>query len=118
MKLEKQIVYVPLNNSTLDLIEKGRLLDTIEKHEKFVFTSQQLNKYTKNVIKEALEVAAERAYALVKDHDLYIREYVGTEYSVNIDMSEDSPLQYGCSVITDKQSITNTFDETYNKFKV
>jgi len=86
--------------------------------EGYFFTPEQLNEYTANVIKQALETAAERAYALVKDHDLYIREYVGTEYSVDIDMSEGSPLQYGCSVITDKQSITNTFEETFKKFEV
>lgn len=119
MKLTKQTVYLPVNGSSiLSIIEEGRLLDNVEEQEGYFFTPEQLNEYTKTVIKQALEIAAERAYALVKDHDLYIREYVGTEYSVDIDMSEDSPLQYGCSVITDKESITNTFEETYRLFSV
>jgi hypothetical protein len=61
--------------------------------------------------KEILQVAAERGYALVKDHDGYIAEYVNGDYSFNIDMSESSPLQYGCSVIFDKESILNLINE-------
>jgi hypothetical protein len=95
-----------------------RIDEWVNEQKGYFFTPEQLNEYTANVVRQALETAANRAYALVKDHDLYIRECVGTKYSVNIDMSEDSPLQYGCSVITDKESITDTFEETYKKFEV
>lgn len=118
----KQTVYLPVEEDTSDMSvtywEECTHVAEVKEVEGYFFTQEQLNEYTSKVIKQALETAAERACALVKDHDLYIREYVGTEYSVNIDMSEDSPLQYGCSVITDKQSITNTFEETFKKFEV
>ena len=101
-------------------MKTNELVNIINKHvgyaEQEIYDT--LNQHLKLVITTTLEIAAERAYALVKDHDLYIREYVGTEYSVDIDMSEGSPLQYGCSVITDKESITNTFEETFKKFFV
>ena len=118
--IQKQTVYLPveLNEETFSVLDEGRIVNKVVETERIIFTPEQLNEYTQKVIKQALEIAAERAYALVKDHDLYIREYVGTEYSVDIDMSEGSPLQYGCSVITDKQSITNTFEETFKKFFV
>lgn len=110
-KLTKQTVYLPVK------VEYGLKTELIQE-EGYFFTPEQLNEYTQSVIKQALETAAEKAYALIKDHDLYIREYVGTGHSVDIDMSESSPLQYGCSVITDKDSITNTFEETFKKFEV
>lgn len=110
-----------LDAQMLDGLEEPKqetLEEAAEKQEAFVFTPEQLNQFISNVIKDTLDTAAEKAYALVKDHDLYVREYVGTKYSVDIDMSEDSPLQYGCSVIMDKESITNTFDITYKKHMV
>lgn len=120
--IQKQTVYLPVNTDEPSLIvqeyQREITVDLVKDVEGYFFTPEQLNEYTQKVIKQALEIAAERAYALVKDHDLYIREYVGTEYSVDIDMSEGSPLQYGCSVITDKQSITNTFEETFKKFEI
>lgn len=98
--------------------EMGNITHWLKKQEGYFFTPEQLNQFISNVIKDTLDTAAEKAYALVKDHDLYVREYVGTKYSIDIDMSEDSPLQYGCSVITDKESITSTFDITYKKHMV
>ena len=118
----KSTVYLPANSDYLTAVchfehTEWCHHETVQSKEGYFFTPKQLNEYTSNVIKQALETAADKVYALVKDHDLYIREYVGTEYSVDIDMSEGSPLQYGCSVITDKESITNTFEEIYKLFK-
>ena len=64
----------------------------LKPQEAFVFSSEQLNEYTQNVIKQALEAAAEKALC---DFD-----------------------EGGCTGFVDEKSITNTFEETFNKFKV
>lgn len=65
---------------------------------KIEFTIEQLNEYTTNVIKQSLKTAAENANT---------KEEV--EYGV------DEIYDYK---VVDKQSITNTFKETFNKFKI
>ena len=65
----------------------------------YFFTPEELNKYTEKVIKAALETAAEKVTTKLRD------DYM--ELHMNDDWSE-----------IDKQSITNTFEETFNKFKV
>lgn len=64
----------------------------------YFFTQKQLNEYTQNVIKQTLETAAEKA----KLEDVW-EGNTGSEY---------------CDFIVNKKSITNTFEETFNKFKV
>ena len=59
--------------------------------EGYFFTPKQLNEYTQKVIKQTLETAAEKA----------------TYYS-SFEYSKDR----------NKQSITNTFEETFKKFKI
>lgn len=59
--------------------------------EGYFFTPEQLNEYTANVIKDALNTAAENAYVDFEDYD---KEFVN------------------------KKSITNTFEETFQKYKV
>lgn len=63
------------------------------KKEGYFFTPEQLNEYTQGVIKQALETAAEKAE--IK----YVSEW-SDELEVN------------------KQSIRNTFEETFQKYKV
>lgn len=71
---------------------KGKkVVEVIQPQEGFVFTPEQLNEYTQKVIKQTLETAAEK--------DTY---YSSFEYSKD----------------RNKQSITNTFEEIFNKFKV
>lgn len=71
----------------------------LKKQEGYFFTQEQLNEYTTNVIKQALENAAEKA-------DAYI------------DMNEDSYIEGNVCPKVDRESITNTFEETYKKFEV
>ena len=60
----------------------------MESKEGYFFTPEQLNEYTQSVIKQALETAAEKAELIPHDVDI------------------------------DLKSITNTFEETFKKFKV
>lgn len=80
--LTKQIVYLPVKGFKTPAEEEG-----------YFFTPEQLNEYTANVIKQALENAVEKV-----EHEEY--KFDGKQPSIS------------------KQSITNTFDETFNKFKV
>ena len=71
----------------------------LDKQEGYFFTPEQLNEYTANVIKQALETAAENAISepfFIDGEPAY--------------MSDRSPI--------DKQSITNTFKETFKLFEV
>lgn len=68
----------------------------LKPQEMFVFTSEQFNEYTESVIKQALETAAEKAEAI---------EGWNTGFS-------------GSAANVNQESISNTFDETFNKLKV
>ncbi len=65
-----------------------RIDEWVNEQEGYFFTSEQLNEYTQRVIKQALETAAENADLIETDGDV------------------------------DPKSITNTFEETFNEFKV
>lgn len=71
--------------------EEVKYTHWLKPQEALVFTPEQLNEYTSNVIKQTLEAAAENVE------------------TVRVKFTEDYEV--------DKQSITNTFDETFNKFK-
>lgn len=93
----KQTVYLPVsefNDSERAICTIGipdLYGDKVIEQEAFVFTPDQLNEYTANVIRQALETASENAEVDFQD---YGKEFV------------------------DKQSITNTFDEVYKKLKI
>jgi len=84
--IQKQTIYFPSKN---DLEDYNISEKTVQR---FVFTSEQLNEYTRNVIKQTLQTAAKNALC---DFD-----------------------EGGCTEFVDKQSITDTFEEIYQKFKV
>lgn len=94
----KQTVYLPVE----DYLERQwnePFEDIVNAKEGYFFTPEQLNEYTANVIKQALETAAEKANSFIDgDESVYIQGNVWSE--------------------VDKQSITNTFEETYKKFEV
>lgn len=92
-KLIKQTVYLSVNTDDPSLVvqeyQREITVDLVKDVEGYFFTPEQLNEYTTNVIKQALETAAENA------NDMWLRKS-----------------------FIDKQSITNTFDETFKKFEV
>lgn len=79
-------------NGKFQEISNWKHIYWLKPQEAFVFTSEQLNEYTANIIKQALETAAEKA-KIIK--------------SVNFGWEK-----------VDKESITNTFEETFKKFEV
>jgi|688.fasta_scaffold1767399_2 hypothetical protein len=82
----KQTVYLPVSENIIFHTEN------FKKQEGYFFTPEQLNEYTANVIKQALETAAEKALC---DFD-----------------------EGGCTEFVDEQSITNTFEETFKLYQV
>lgn len=103
MKPTKQTVYLPVKE------DYGIYLGTflgypdgysnegnLQKQEGYFFTKEQLNEYTANVIKQALETAVNNVQTIVEPH------WSGE----------------GESTYVDRESITNTFEETFKQFKV
>ena len=111
-KPQKQTVYLPVevqgadgyyipDESVLLVKEQGetdKYWDALVKpQEGYFFTPEQLNEYTQNVIKQALETAAES-------------KSLETAYT-------NDGLDY-LEMRLSKQSITSTFEETFKKFEV
>jgi len=125
--MEKQTVYLPVgefNNSERCICTIGipdLYGDKVVEQEGYFFTPEQLNEYTQNVIKQSLETAAEKAE--IKEDTLDTESYKKAD-----EFAEGKSYSYvtdtdGCLVGVDtfevnKQSITNTFEETYKKFEV
>jgi len=78
------------------------LIDHVKQSEGYFFTPEQLNEYTANVIKQALETAADEAQTI----DTYKTRFSGLNKLSFIEKDVYKP------------SIINTFEETYKKFEV
>lgn len=117
MKPTKQTIYTPVkvedasgnyipDKSVLIVKEQGELDkywdDLVKPQEGYFFTLEQFNEYTADVIKQALKTAAEKAE--IKER--------------KVSYSSSSGSEYGYVQSINKQSITNTFQETFNKLKV
>jgi len=93
----KQTVYLrvpPFKTSKLWVSDKEtEQLEFVKEQEAFVFTSEELNEYTQGVIKQSLETAAEKA-EIKYDHFDDMAAYINTA------------------------SIKNTFDITFQQYKV
>lgn len=82
-------------NQELEHLNTHRL----DKTEAIIFTPEELNEYTQQVIKDALKVASEKAEIKEK----WCGSIPGFQYL----------LQY-----VEEQSITNTFEQIYEKWKI
>ena len=82
-------------------LSDGKVTHWLKPQEAFVFTSEQLNEYTQSIIKQALETAAEKV-------DFEKENFVDNNNLWDIKDTN----------VIDKQSITNTFEQTYKKFEV
>ncbi len=106
-------VYTPcfITQTTKELEEFEHLIiERLDRKKAFVFTSEQLNEYTKTVIKQSLETAADKALLSI---DGILEKNNGQRYIV-----EEGNHYCETEIDVSKESITNTFEETYNKLKV
>jgi len=128
MKPIKQTVYLPVEvedasgnyydsgeekpyYEIVDANNGERIDELVNEQEGYFFTPEQLNEYTQSVIKQALETAAEKA-KVVKDlgeDSNGTLVYEVTEYYYD---------ETGYPIYTEKQSITNTFEETFKLYQV
>ena len=106
-KPKKQLVYLPVKESGNYSIHwnKDKIFNHAIMKEGFFFTPEQLNQLLSDVIKDTLNTAAEDTETLLwqNNEDL---EIVSNRVAY---IMEDLKI---------KQSITNTFEESFNKFKV
>ena len=119
----KQTVYLPVNGNQEKYVisdnDAGYFNGVIEK-EGYFFTPEQLNEYTQGVIKQALETAAEKAKVVEEElgsdefREIPIDTLESIEFTADKGYEECSYYRYKPS----KKSITNTFEETYEKLKV
>lgn len=94
-KPEIKTVYVPVNgSSTLFVVEEGRISDSVEEQQLITFTPEEYNKHIQKVIEDALKTAAENA---------------------DITYTQEKTFDF---TEVDKESIINTFEQIFNKFKV
>lgn len=102
MKPEKQTVFIKEIHHYDWLIKSHNddLIGHVKEQEGYFFTAGELNNYTREVIKQALETAAEKAE--LKDKGGWNTD--GTMYLSNMKL--------------EKESITNTAEETFKKFEV
>ena len=93
--------YIP-DDSVLIVKEQGEMdkywIDLVNQKQGYFFTPEQLNEYTANVVRQALETAAEKA-----------------EPNILNKRSESAKFTI---VDVDKESITNTFEETFKRFEI
>ena len=116
----KQEVYLPVRDETKidDETEyiaaeyyNGAYVEGIERKEGYFFTTEQLNQHISNVIKDALDTAYDEA-KVVKD--------LGEDENgkLTFQVTECYYDENGYPIYVEKESITNTFDITFQKYRV
>jgi hypothetical protein len=116
--LTKQTVIFPFGENGLPLHHSANVdecMKSYQKQEGYFFTPEELNEYTANVIKQALETAAEKAVIEQKGYFEASPEECLKGIEIYDDNGSDRPSHI---VFLDKESITNTFEQTFQKYKV
>lgn len=105
-KPEIKTVYVPVNgSSTLFVVEEGRISDSVEEQQLITFTPEEYNKHIQKVIDDALNTAAK---------EVTLKEYDEIDWDINWMISDSK----GQDFILNKESITNTSKQTFEKWKI
>jgi hypothetical protein len=92
----------------------------LKPQEVYFFTPEQLNEYTQSVIKQTLEVASEKPLVHQQCNNYHSGKTVWEDKQGEVYVTvqnENSYDEHHCMSV-DKDSITNTFEETYKKFEV
>lgn len=109
--MTKQTVYLPVNGDQEKYVisdnDSGYFNGVLEQ-EGYFFTPEQLNQYIQAVIKQTLEAAAGNVGFIETTSEKLNSE----EYKPFVTADD------GTIWIVNKQSITNTLDETYKLFEV
>jgi hypothetical protein len=108
MKPTKQTVYLPVNGDYLTAVchfehTEWCHHETVQSKEGYFFTPEQLNQLLSDVIKNALNNASNNAKSYVNGFEQY---------------QEGNHIWNKDICVVNKESITNTFDEIYQRLKV
>lgn len=133
--ISKQTVYLPVeithefwekydsgeekpDYEIVDADNGERIDEWVNKQEGYFFTPEELNEYTANVIKQTLETAAEKADLTCLKKSQYSKKARWKKVSKKEAEEGIDLFSYEVQYKPSKKSITNTFEETYNKLKV
>lgn len=100
MELIKQTVYLPVKEESDEYPFSIRVVN--KEQVGYFFTPEELNEYTSNVIKQTLEIAAKKAEIKKR----------------KVSYSSSSGSEYGYVQCINKESITNTFEQTFKQYEV
>jgi hypothetical protein len=132
MKLTKQTVLFPFGVNRLPLQEKANIEECMVSYKKetgYFFTPEQVNQLLSDVIKDALDIVDKKLYETfhtvcedgstkgvfkTQKEALDFANILNNKTTLYHDWVKVVRLNGGM----DKKSITNTFEETFNKFKV
>ena len=133
MKTTKQTVYLPVKVEGADgnyipdksvlIIKEQYEMDKywkalVKPQEGYFFTPEQLNQLLSDVIKDTLNTAAEKADLTALKKSQYNKKARWKRFSKK-DREEGIDLfSYEVQYKPSKKSITNTFEETFNKHSV
>ena len=115
MKLEKQIVYLPVKEGVLSVShwDTDNHIQDVESVYGYFFTSEQLNQLLSEIIKDTLDTAAEKANLESRLYSKFQGKIEKTE-NLGQEVNLEGQLYLGI----EEKSITNTAEQTFNKFKV
>jgi hypothetical protein len=100
--LKPQIVYLPVSEAWVEgkptlMSSDGEWVCNLYQNIGYFFTPEQLNQHIEDIIKDTLRVAAEKA-------------------TMKLLIDEENDIVQEANI--DKESITDTFNQTYNKWKI
>lgn len=108
MKQILKTVYIPVKGDYPKYVVDENIpefYDTVEEQQLITFTQEEFNSFIKKVIEDTLENAAKNVTYKMECGKLNSEKCCAV-------------FCYNCNYIIDKQSITNTFEGSYLKFKL
>jgi len=122
-KPELKTVYIPVNeykDYTVSYKMEEGACDYVNKQQLITFTPEEYNNHIKDIIKETLDNAVDKGKILLKDY--YSEDYklVESEVVMYNSIGVNNVYPEDCNKYTvsiNKESITNTLEETFNKLK-
>ncbi len=122
MKPNNQRVYIPVKEGDSEMSvsywERDTHITDVKEQEGYFFTAQELNDYTEKVIKEALNTAAEKVDLTLLKKSQHSKKARWKKVSKKEEEEGVDIFNYEVLYKPSKKSITNQFNNIFNKFKV
>ena len=122
MKPNNQRVYIPVKEGDSEMSvsywERDTHITDVKEQEGYFLTAQELNDYTEKVIKEALNTAAEKVDLTLLKKSQHSKKARWKKVSKKEEEEGVDIFNYEVLYKPSKKSITNQFNNIFNKFKV